>query len=146
MTYGPSAWRTVEQKHIDAFAELTGDRQWIHVDVDRARRESPWGTTIAHGNLTLSLIDGFRDELLPTPGPGTIGVNLGYERVRFPHPVRAGARVRARAETLSAEPPSPDGWSRLIQRFTVELEGVEKPACVADSVVLVRGPGAEGER
>jgi acyl dehydratase len=135
--YGPSAWREVGQAEIDAFAGLSGDRQWIHVDAERARRETPWGGTIAHGNLTLALIDGFRDELLP-PLPGAaMGVNYGYERVRFPSPVPAGSRVRGRVEIVSAEPPGDGGWGRLVQRFTVEREGSDKPVCVADSVVLI---------
>src|SRR3954452_11546613 len=87
---GPSAWREVTQADIDAFARLSGDRQWIHTDVERARRESPYGTTIAHGNLTLSMIDGWRDELAPVTEGAHMGVNLGYERVRFPAPVPAG--------------------------------------------------------
>jgi acyl dehydratase len=136
-TYGPSAWRVVGQDEIDAFARLSGDHQWIHVDAQRARRETPWGGTIAHGNLTLALIDGFRDELLP-PLPGAaMGVNYGYDRVRFPSPVPAGSRVRGRVEIVTAEAPGENGWGRLVQRFTVELEGADKPVCVADSVVLI---------
>src|SRR3712207_8843189 len=101
-TLGPPAWRRVTQDDIDAFARLSGDRQWIHTDVERARRESPFGTTIAHGNLTLALIDGFRDELVGAAPAGTrLGVNLGYDRVRFPAPVRAGAVVRATMEEVS---------------------------------------------
>ena len=135
--YGPSAWRAVEQHHIDTFASLTGDRQWIHTDVERARVESPFGTTIAHGNLTLSLIDGFRDELVGAAPPGTkLGVNLGYDRVRFPAPVRAGAEVRATMEIVSADDRG-DGWIQIVQRFTVEVRGEDRPACVADSVVRV---------
>lgn len=134
---GPSRWRTVAQAQIDTFAQLTGDRQWIHVDVERARAESPYGTTIAHGNLTLALVDGFRDELSTGIDGVEVGVNYGYERVRFPAAVPAGSRVRATSETLSVEA-RPDGWWRVVQRFVVELEGALKPACVADSVVLVR--------
>jgi acyl dehydratase len=137
-SFGPSAWREVEQAEIDAFARLSGDHQWIHVDAERARRETPWGGTIAHGNLTLALIDGFRDELLP-PLPGAaMGVNYGYDRVRFPAPVPAGSRVRGRVEIVAAEAPGADGWGRLVQRFTVERDGSAKPVCVADSVVLLR--------
>jgi acyl dehydratase len=133
---GPTAWRIVAQELIDTFAQITGDHQWIHVDVERARRESPYGTTIAHGNLTLSLIDGFRDELLGV-GDFGIGVNYGYERVRFPAAVVAGARVRGAAEVTAVDERH-DGWWQVVQRFTVELESAEKPACVADSVVWVR--------
>jgi len=135
--YGPSAWRQVTQRDIDAFAGLTGDRQWIHTDVERARRESPFGTTIAHGNLTLSLIDGFRDELVGAAPAGTrLGVNLGYDRVRFPQPVPAGAEVRATMEIVAVDERD-DGWTQIVQRFTVEVRGETKPACVADSVVRV---------
>jgi len=136
---GPSAWRVIRQEQIEAFAKLTGDHQWIHVDVERARRESPFGTTIAHGNLTLSLVDGFRDELNDGLGIGgnLIGVNYGYERVRFPAAVPSGARVRATAE-LIAVAARDDGWVSITQRYVVEVEGADKPACVADSVVLVR--------
>ena len=136
-TLGPSAWRRVEQHHIDTFATLTGDRQWIHTDVERAKRESPFGTTIAHGNLTLSLIDGFRDELVGAAPPGArLGVNLGYDRVRFPAPVRAGAEVRATMEVVAADERE-GGWTQIVQRFTVEVRGEDRPACVADSVVRV---------
>jgi acyl dehydratase len=137
---GPSAWRTVTQEQIDTFARLTGDHQWIHVDVERARRESPFGTTIAHGNLTLSLVDGFRDELNEGLGIGDdlVGVNYGYERVRFPAAVPSGARVRATAELIDVAARDV-GWVSITQRYVVEVEGAAgKPACVADSVVLVR--------
>ena len=91
-TYGPTAWRRVTQDDIDAFAAISGDHQWIHVDAERAARESPFGTTIAHGTLTLALIDGFRDELVPVTAGAALGVNLGYDRVRFPAPVPVGLR------------------------------------------------------
>ncbi len=137
-TYGPTAWRFVEQHAIDTFATLSGDSQWIHTDVERARRESPFGTTIAHGNLTLSMIDGFRDELVGAVPPGArLGVNLGYDRVRFPAPVRAGAEVRATMEIVSADERD-DGWIQVVQRFVVEVRGEDRPACVADSVVRVQ--------
>ena len=91
-TVGPSDWREVTQDDVNRFAELSGDDQWIHVDVERAKEESPFGTTIAHGNLTLSLIDGFRDALVGAAPAGTkLGVNLGYARVRFPAPVPVGS-------------------------------------------------------
>ena len=135
--FGPSAWRRVTQDDIDAFSQISGDAQWIHTDVRRARDESPFGTTIAHGNLTLSLVDGFRDELLGAAPAGTaLGVNLGYDRVRFPAPVPAGSEVRATLEIREVTELG-DGWTQLVQRFTVELRGGAKPACVADSVVRV---------
>ena len=136
-TFGPSAWRRVEQEDIDAFARLSGDRQWIHTDVERARRESPYGTTIAHGNLTLALIDGFRDELVGAiPAGAKLGVNLGYDRVRFPAPVPAGSELRATMEIVSVDERE-DGWTQVVQRFTVEVRDGDRPACVADSVVRI---------
>ena len=129
---GPSEWRSVTQEDIDAFADLSGDHQWIHVDPERAKAESPFGTTIAHGNLTLSLIDGMRQELIASSG-FKLGVNYGWNRVRFPAPVPAGSRVRARAEVVEVEDVG-GGWWQVVTRFTVEVDGSEKPACVADSV------------
>jgi acyl dehydratase len=129
---GPGEWREVRQEDIDTFADLSGDHQWIHVDVERAERESPFGTTVAHGNLTLSMIDGFRLDLVSSTG-FALGVNYGWNRVRFPAPVPAGSRVRARAEIVSVEDVG-GGWWQVVTRFTVEVEGSEKPCCVADSV------------
>jgi acyl dehydratase len=132
---GPSEWRTVTQADIDAFAELSGDDQWIHVDVERAEKESPFGTTIAHGNLTLSLVDGFRKELISSTG-FALGVNYGWNKVRFPAPVPAGARVRAKAEVVSVDEKG-GGWHEVITRFTLEVEDSEKPCFVGDSVARV---------
>jgi acyl dehydratase len=131
-TVGPTEWREVTQEMIDTFAELSGDDQWIHVDVERAKTESPFGTTIAHGNLTLSLIDGFRRGLVQSTG-FKLGVNYGWNKVRFPAPVPAGARVRATSEVVSVEEVG-GGWWQVATKFTVEVEGSEKPACVAESV------------
>ncbi|WDT94217.1 MaoC family dehydratase [Thermoleophilum album] len=132
-TLGPSDWRPVTQEMIDTFADLTGDHQWIHVDRERAARESPFGTTIAHGNLTLSLIDGFRAQLVALEG-FRMAINYGWNKIRFPAPVPSGSRIRVSCETVSFDEVG-GGWWQLIQRFTVEVEGSEKPACVADSVV-----------
>ena len=129
---GPSEWRTVSQEDIDRFAELSGDDQWIHVDVQRAEKESPFGTTVAHGNLTLSMIDGFRKELIQSEG-FALGVNYGWNKVRFPAPVPSGSRLRARAEVISVDDAG-GGWFQIVTRFTVEVEGNEKPACVGESV------------
>ena len=96
---GPSEWRTVTQADIDTFAELSGDDQWIHVDVERAKNESPFGTTIAHGNLTLSLVNGFRKEMISSSG-FALGVNYGWNKIRFPAPVPVDSRVRAKAEVV----------------------------------------------
>jgi len=131
-TVGPCEWREVTQADIDDFARLSGDDQWIHVDVERAERESPFGTTIAHGNLTLSMIDGMRLALVESSGY-RLGVNYGWNKVRFPAPVPAGSRIRASIEFLSVDEVG-DGWYQQLTRFTVEVEGTEKPCCVAQHV------------
>jgi acyl dehydratase len=129
---GPSEWREVTQEMVDQFAELTGDHQWIHTDVERAKRESPFGTTIAHGNLTLSLIDGLRLGLNEWSG-FKLGVNYGWNKVRFPAPVPVGSRLRCFAQVIEVNDVG-NGWHQIVTRFTVEAEGNEKPVCVADSV------------
>jgi len=129
---GPGDWRELTQEDIDTFADLSGDHQWIHVDPERAAKESPFGTTVAHGNLTLSLIDGLRLDLISSSG-FALGVNYGWNKVRFPAPVPAGSRLRAKAEIVSVDEVG-GGWWQVVTRFTVEVEGQEKPACVADSV------------
>jgi acyl dehydratase len=131
-TIGPSDWREVTQEDIDAFADLTGDHQWIHTDVERAKKESPFGTTVAHGNLTLSLIDGMRIELMQSTG-FKLGVNYGWNKVRFPAPVPSGSKIRTTAEIVEIDDVG-SGWFQIVTRFKVEVEGSEKPACVADSV------------
>jgi acyl dehydratase len=146
---GPTAWRRVTQEDINAFASITGDHQWIHVDVERAKRESPFGTTIAHGNLTLSLIDGLREQL-SLRGEGdleqvVLGVNMGWNRVRYPAPVPAESRVRATAQLVSVEQKD-GGWWEITDRFTVEVEGGEKPVCVAESVGRILLRDAAGGR
>jgi acyl dehydratase len=134
-TIGPSEWRRVTQDDIDTFAALSGDDQWIHVDTERAKQESPFGTTIAHGNLTLSLVDGFRKELISSNG-FALGVNYGWDRIRFPAPVPVDSRIRARAEIVSADEVA-GGWWQVVTRFTLEVEGNEKPCFVGDSVTRV---------
>ena len=131
-TIGPSEWREVTQADIDTFAELSRDDQWIHVDVERAKTESPFGTTVAHGNLTLSMIDGFRPELLASTG-FKLGVNYGWNKIRFPAPVPAGSRIRGSVEAVSVDDVG-GGWHQVTQRWTIEVEGSQKPACVAESV------------
>jgi len=131
-TIGPSDWREVTQAEIDRFADISGDHQWIHVDVERAKAESPFGATVAHGNMTLSMIDGFRPSLLESSG-FKLGVNLGWNRVRFPAPVPSGGRIRGSVETLAVDELG-GGWYQITQKWTVEVEGSEKPACVAESV------------
>ena len=129
---GPSDWREVTQEMINAFAEISGDDQWIHVDAERAKSESPFGTTIAHGNLTLSMIDGFRKSLMESTG-FKLGVNYGWNKVRFPAPVPAGSRVRARSEVVSVDELD-GGWLHVVTRFKLEVEGNEKPCFVGDAV------------
>ncbi len=129
---GPTDWREVTQEDIDTFARLSGDDQWIHVDVERAKTESPFGTTVAHGNLTLSLIDGLRRDLIESKG-FKLGVNYGWNKVRFPAPVPAGAKVRAKAEVTDIDEVG-GGWYQVVTKFTVEVEGGEKPVCVGESV------------
>jgi acyl dehydratase len=122
----------VTQELINTFAEVSQDDQWIHVDVERAKKESPFGTTVAHGNLTLSIIDGLRRDLIESTG-FVLGVNYGWNKVRFPAPVPSGSRVRATAEVVEIDEVG-GGWYQVVTRFTVEVEGNEKPACVAESV------------
>lgn len=135
---GPSEWRTVTQADIDTFAELSGDHQWIHVDAERAKNESPFGTTIAHGNLTLSMIDGVRNDLISATG-FALGVNYGWNKIRFPAPVPVDSRIRVRAELISFDEVG-GGWHQAVTRFTVEVDGGEKPCFVGDSVTRVMAP------
>ncbi|HVO55761.1 MAG TPA: MaoC family dehydratase [Solirubrobacterales bacterium] len=135
---GPSEWRTVTQADIDAFAELSGDHQWIHVDAERAKSESPYGTTIAHGNLTLAMVDGFRVDLIAATG-FALGVNYGWNKIRFPAPVPVDSKIRAKAELVSFDEIG-GGWWQAVTRFTIEVEGGEKPAFVGDSVTRVLAP------
>jgi acyl dehydratase len=133
-------WLTIDQSRIDAFAAATGDRQWIHIDPERARRESPYGTTVAHGFLTLSLLPFLTGsnspDYLRRHFPGMrLRVNYGLNRLRLPAPVRCGARIRAR--TVLKEASLLDAGLEVIYRFSVEIEGEEKPALVAEQVVRV---------
>ena len=124
---GYSDWLEITQERIDAFADATGDHQWIHVDPDRAR-EGPFGTTIAHGYLTLSLATRFVDEIFKVEG-ANMGVNYGTNKVRFVSPVSVGARLRA-GGTLTSVEAVPGGFQAALD-LTFEIEGAEKPACVA---------------
>lgn len=132
---GASAWLTVTQELVDRFADATFDHQWIHCDVERARRESPYGAPVAHGFLTLSLIPGFRSQILSIGGVSRV-INYGVNRVRFPNAVPVGARVRGVQTIKSVERVAPDSV-RVISRFVIEIEGETKPACVAEIVTLV---------
>ncbi|MGW0324710.1 MaoC family dehydratase [Nocardia sp. NPDC003183] len=130
---GYSGWHTVTQDQIDLFAEVTGDRQWIHVDPDKAAL-GPFGTTIAHGYLTLSLVAHLIDEVYRIDGV-QMAVNYGADRVRFPAPVPVESRLRAGVELLSVA--ESGAGHRITTRVTVEREGGDKPGCVVDVVVLV---------
>ena len=138
---GVSDWVTVDQERIDAFAACTGDRQWIHVDVERASRESPFGGPIAHGYLTLSLVAAMVMELGVIPPGAATGLNYGLDKVRFIAPVKTGARVRTRASLAAAEPQS-GGRMLLKLDCTLEIEGEEKPALVAELLCLLIGKRA----
>ena len=130
---GPSEWMTVTQPLIDAFAELTEDRQWIHIDETRAA-ESSFGGTVAHGYLLESLIPRFSAQLLKIEG-FSAGINVGSDKVRFIQPVIAGSRIRARAQVLGIE--ARDNGVRIAIRFEYELEGVEKPAMIAETIRML---------
>ncbi|KAB8162263.1 dehydratase [Streptomyces sp. 3MP-14] len=127
---GPSDWLLVDQRRIDQFAEATGDHQWIHVDPERAAN-GPFGSTIAHGYLTLALLPVLTPQLLRVEGV-RMAINYGSNRVRFPAPLPVGSRVRARGSVVNAEPVR-DGW-QLTLAVTVEREGGEKPVCTAETV------------
>lgn len=127
---GPTGWVTIGQSRIDAFAEATEDRQWIHIDAERAR-QTPFGTTIAHGYLTLSLTSLFLPQLIQVQGVG-MAINYGLDRVRFPTPVRSGCRIRARGEIQAVD--SVSEGAQVVVRVTVEVEGSDRPACVADTI------------
>ncbi|GAA4337068.1 MaoC family dehydratase [Variovorax defluvii] len=127
-----SDWLTVTQAQVNQFAEATGDHQWIHVDVERAKA-GPFGAPIAHGFLTLSLLPRFYDTALEVV-ESRMGVNYGLNRVRFMTPVPVGSRLRARMKLLKCDPIDGDGF-QMVWENTIELEGATKPACVAESVV-----------
>jgi len=134
---GPSAWTQVTQESIDLFARATGDHQWIHVDPERARRESPFGTTVAHGYLTLALAPALLDQIVRVEGGPTV-LNTGIERMRLSAPVPAGSRVRLRAEIKRVREMRSRGL-RTTFHLVLEVEGSAKPACTAD-VALVYLP------
>ena len=133
---GVTEWMTIDQERINQYADFTGDRQWIHVDVERARRESPFGSTIAHGFLTLSLAAAWQYELGIIPAGVSEALNYGLERVRFLAPVKVGARIRDRVVLLAAEQQD-KGRLLLKTRNTIEIEGETKPALIADALSLL---------
>ena len=128
---GSSDWVTIEQDRINTFADATDDHQWIHVDVEKAK-DGPFGTTIAHGFLTLSLCARFLPQIAELQNM-KMGVNYGCGKVRFPNAVKAGSRVRGHGEMIEAEM-TKDGGVQAVIRVTVEIEGEERPACVADTI------------
>jgi acyl dehydratase len=127
---GHSDWLTIDQERIDRFADATGDHQWIHVDPERAK-DGPFGATIAHGYLTLSLSNYFLPQILDVRGV-SMGVNYGMNKVRFPAPVTVGARLRAGAELVAVEEIA--GGVQTTVVITIEIEGSDKPACVIESL------------
>ena len=127
--YGP--WFEVTQDRINAFAEATGDHQWIHIDPERAEEESPYKATIAHGYLTLSITNMFLSDIVKVKNI-SMGINYGVNKVRFPAPVLSGSEIRVGVELAAAE--EIEGGVQAIKKITVEVKGQEKPACVAESV------------
>ncbi|MGV3478995.1 MAG: MaoC family dehydratase [Sphingobium sp.] len=128
--FGPTQWVTIEQERIDLFARATDDHQWIHVDPERAK-DGPFGATIAHGYLTMSLVNRFLPELIEVRGV-SMGINIGTDTLRFLNPVRVGSRIRGVGELVKAE--DAKGGIQAVVRVTVEIEGIEKPACVVDTI------------
>ena len=127
---GHTDWLDMAQERVNLFADATGDHQWIHVDPQRAK-DGPFGATIAHGYLTLSLANLFLPQLMEVQSV-SMGVNYGCDRVRFPAPVPVGSRIRGAGEVVSAE--EVKGGIQVVVRITVEIEGGERPACVVDTI------------
>src|SRR2546426_10826145 len=140
---GVSDWLTIDQARIDQFAACTGDHQWIHVDVERARRESPLGSTIAHGYLILALLPQFQYAIGIVPSGVDTALNYGLERVRFLAPVKTGARIRNRLELLAAEDKG-GGRVLITMRNTIEIAGEDKPAMIAETLALLIAREREG--
>ena len=128
---GASDWLEIDQERIDLFADATGDHQWIHVDPDRAA-QGPFGSTIAHGYLTLSLVNLFLPQVVEVRGI-SMGVNYGSNKLRFPAPVPVGSRIRGTAELVEAEEVK-GGAIQAVIRVTIEVEGSDRPACVVDTI------------
>jgi acyl dehydratase len=132
---GVSEWMTVDQRMIDGFAASTGDRQWIHVDVERAARESLFGGAVAHGFLTLALIPVLNDDIAALPDGVKVVINYGLDRLRFLTPVKSGARVRLRSKLLDVQRKAPERFLVKMEQ-TIEIEGEDKPALIADTLSL----------
>ncbi len=131
---GVSDWVEIDQDRVNLFADATGDHQWIHVDVERAKKELPTGGPIAHGYLTLSLIPWLGGQI-STIKQVSRGINYGSNKVRFTNMVPVGSKVRAKSKLLSAEPKA--GGTQLISEVTIEIEGQDRPACVAETISIV---------
>jgi len=131
---GVSDWYAITQDKVNLFADATGDHQWIHVDVERAKKELPTGGTIAHGYLTLSLIPMLSSQIMRIDGVSR-GINYGCNKVRFTNMVPVGARVRGRQKLLEAQERA--GGLQLINEFTIEVEGQDRPACVAQTISII---------
>ena len=127
---GYSEWLEIDQERINLFADATGDHQWIHVDEEKAK-DGPFGATIAHGYLTLSLANLFLPQVMEVQNV-SMGVNYGCDKVRFPAPVPVGSRIRGGGEVISAE--EVKGGVQVVVRITVEIEGSERPACIIDTI------------
>ncbi len=127
-----SDWLTITQERVNQFAVATDDSQWIHVDPERAKRESPFGGAIAHGFLTLSLLPKFIEQVIDLP-PGSMSINYGLNKVRFPAPMLVGGRLRGRFSLLSLE--RIENGIQTVWQVTMDIEGSDKPACVAESVL-----------
>ena len=133
---GVTNWIALDQSRIQAFADCTGDQQWIHTDVERAKKEGPFGGPIAHGLLTLSLLPMWLFELPAAPADAGAILNYGFDKVRFLTPVKSGGRVRARVKLLAATPKD-KGRLLLTQEYTVEIENEPKPALIAELLVML---------
>jgi acyl dehydratase len=133
---GVSSWHLVDQRRIDGFADVIEDHQFIHIDPERARRETSFGTTVAHGFLTMSLLSIMSYEVMPVIEGTTMGVNYGFDRLRFISPVRAGSRVRGRFVLAEVKLRKP-GEFQWRTNVTVEIEGEDKPALAADWIGLI---------
>lgn len=131
---GHSPWKTVTQEMIQAFADATGDHQWIHLDVERARRESPWKSTVAHGFLTASLIPLLNQQVINVQGKSA-SINYGIDKLRFPAAVKSGSAIRSKMELMDVTRLD-DQRTLATYRTTVEIQGEDKPACVAENLVM----------
>jgi acyl dehydratase len=131
---GVSEWVQIDQDRVNKFADATGDHQWIHIDVERAKRELPTKGTIAHGYLTLSLIPFLASKISRIDGVSR-GINYGSNKVRFTNMVPVGSKVRARSKLIAAEPKGPG--MQLTNEITIEIEGQERPACIAETISVV---------